>query len=212
MRSAIPRLLSTPIQVAMIPFALAFHLTRNPKSLEDTPRQDKWLDAYDISIPSLEGKTIHLADFKNRPVLVVNTASKCGFSAQLGELQTLYTRYVEQGLVVLGIPSKDFLAQEYSDPDKTADFCQRNYGVDFPMAAIQHVKGSDAHSFYKWAKSNHGRSAVPRWNFHKILLGVDGTIANTFNTRVSPLDASVIDAIEAQLLNMQNKCPQPQSI
>jgi glutathione peroxidase len=138
---------------------------------------------------------LRLADFAGRPVLVVNTASRCGYTYQYDALQALYDRYRDQGLVVLGVPSGDF-NQELATEAEVKSFCAVNFAIDFPMTAITHVTGAEAHPFYAWAAE---RAGAPRWNFHKYLLGPDGDLVAAFSTRVEPDAPELRQAIETLL-------------
>ncbi|WP_349367459.1 glutathione peroxidase [Salinarimonas sp.] len=153
--------------------------------------------AHAFSFDGIEGGRIDLAAHAGRPVLVVNTASRCGFTSQLGGLQTLHERYGPRGLVVIGVPSNDF-RQELSDNADIAAFCEGAYGVTFPLAAKSHVIGADAHPFYAWAARERPGQG-PRWNFHKYLVGPDGRLAAAFGTTTAPTDPRVIMAIERAL-------------
>ena len=128
---------------------------------------------YDFSIEGITGETINFKDFKNKVILVVNTASYCGFTKQYDELQELWDLYKEKGLIVLGVPSNSFNQEKKNNSD-VKEFCEVNFNINFPFTTITKVKGSDAHEIFKWAKKNHGKSAVPKWNFHKILINKEG--------------------------------------
>ena len=125
---------------------------------------------YDFSIKSITGEDISLSDYKNKVVLLVNTASQCGFTPQYSGLQKIYDRYKEDNFVVLGVPSDDF-NQELSNDSDVKKFCEIRYGVNFPMTSIQKIKGDNAHPLYKWIAGNVSVIAQPRWNFHKYLIG-----------------------------------------
>jgi glutathione peroxidase len=155
--------------------------------------------AHEFAFPGLEGGALPLADFAGRPVLVVNTASRCGFTYQYEALQALYERYRDRGLVVLGVPSNDFGGQELASEAAVKDFCEVNFGIDFPMTAITRVRGADRHPFYAWAARALGAAQAPRWNFHKYLVGGDGRLAAAFGTGVEPTSARVTAAVEALL-------------
>jgi glutathione peroxidase len=154
--------------------------------------------AYAFSFPALAGGEIRLADYAGRPVLVVNTASLCGFTPQYAGLQQLWTEFHDRGLMIVGVPSNDFGTQEPGGPTEIVQTAQHQYGVTFPMAAKAVVRGADAHPFYKWA-ANARPKDVPRWNFHKYLIGRDGYLAEVFPETVEPLDTRVKTAI-ARLL------------
>jgi glutathione peroxidase len=145
--------------------------------------------------PSIDGGTLDLADFRGGPVLVVNTASRCGFTPQFDGLQALWDRYRGRGLTVVGVPSNSF-RQELDSAEAVKDFCEVNFAIDFPMTGIVEVTGEAAHPFYRWA-ADQGRA--PEWNFHKLLLDADGAIVGAFGTRTEPDDPALIAAIEALL-------------
>jgi glutathione peroxidase len=155
--------------------------------------------AHDFAFMGLEGGALRLADFAGRPVMVVNTASRCGFTYQYEALQTLYDRYRNSGLVVLGVPSNDFGGQELSSEAAVKDFCEVNFGIDFPMTAITRVRGADRHPFYAWAERALGAAQAPRWNFHKYLVDGEGRLAGAFGTGVEPTSARVTAAVETLL-------------
>ncbi|WP_332770446.1 glutathione peroxidase [Phenylobacterium sp.] len=156
-------------------------------------------DAYDFSFNSIDGAPLPLTSFKDKVVLVVNTASKCGLTPQYEGLEKLYSDYKDKGLVVLGVPSNQFAGQEPGADAEIAEFCTTNFGVDFPMTSKTDVKGDEAHPFYKWAKDTLGEPAEPVWNFHKLLLGKDGKLIRAFGPRTEPLDNEITGAIEAAL-------------
>jgi len=157
------------------------------------------MSAYDYSFPAIDGGTLRLADFKGKPVLVVNTASECGYTPQYAGLEKLWRTYRDRGLVVLGVPSNDFGAQEPGAEPTIRSFCQTNYGVDFPMTAKQTVIGGRAHPFYRWVAAELGEDAAPKWNFHKYLVAPDGSLAGLWPSAVDPLDRQITGAIEAAL-------------
>lgn len=153
--------------------------------------------AHLYSFPGLKGGTIALNDYAGKVVMVVNTASFCGFTNQFKDLEALYERYKDRGFVVIGVPSNDFY-QEPGSAEQIAEFCSSEYHVTFPMTAKLAVKGESAHPFYKWA-AKQGAGDGPRWNFFKYLVGKDGSIVGAFGTTVSPSDPSIIKAIETEL-------------
>jgi len=151
---------------------------------------------HDFTFETFAGAPLPLARFRGRPVLVVNTASFCGYTPQYAELQRLHQRYAEKGLVVLGVPSNDFGAQEPGSAEEIGSFCTTRYGVQFPLTAKQRVIGSDAHPFYRWIASELGEGGAPRWNFHKYLLAGDGSLAGAWPSAVSPLAPEITAEIE----------------
>ena len=154
---------------------------------------------FDHSIKSIDDKIINLNEYTNKAVLLVNVASYCGFTKQYGDLQKLWDKYKDKGLIVLGVPSNSF-NQEKDKNDEVKSFCEVNFGINFPMTSIFEVKGDNAHEIYKWAKKNHGKSAVPKWNFHKILIDRDGKIFDTYASFTKPMSKKIINAVE-KILN-----------
>ena len=156
------------------------------------------ITAYAFSFPALEKGEIRLADYAGQPLVVVNTASLCGFTPQYAGLQQLWTEFHARGLAIVGIPSNDFGGQEPGGASDIAETAQHQYGVTFPIAAKTVVKGPNAHPFYKWAADLRPKD-VPRWNFHKYLIGRDGNIAEVFPESVEPTDTRVKTAIARAL-------------
>jgi glutathione peroxidase len=154
--------------------------------------------AYAFSFQGLKGGDIRLADFAGKPILVVNTASQCGYTPQYTGLQQLWTRFHERGLMIIGVPSNDFGGQEPGSATEIEQTANGEYQVTFPLAAKVDVKGSSAHPFYKWAATER-LFDQPRWNFHKYLIGRDGRIVASFPSAVEPMDARVIDAIAKEI-------------
>jgi glutathione peroxidase len=157
------------------------------------------MSAHDFSFTSIDGGPLPLADLKGKAVLVVNTASKCGLTPQYAGLQSLWRTYKDRGLVVLGVPCNDFGGQEPGSEADVKAFCATNYSVDFPMTSKNKVVGEAAHPLYKWAEAEAGEAAVPQWNFHKLLIGKDGTLKATFASGVTPDDGSLVAAVEGAL-------------
>ena len=166
-------------------------------SLAQTPAMSR-PTAYSFSFTGLDGNAIRLANHAGKPILVVNTASQCGYTPQYAGLQQLWARYRERGLLIIGVPSNDFGGQEPGGPEEIGKTANGHYGVNFPLAAKAEVRGPDAHPFYKWAAIERPGDG-PRWNFHKYLVGRDGRIAASFSTQIEPMDARVIAAIEKEL-------------
>jgi len=150
---------------------------------------------YDFSINSITGEKIEFKEYKDKVILVVNTASYCGFTKQYEDLQILWETYGSKGLVVLGVPSNSF-NQEKNNNSEVKKFCEVNFDINFPLTAITEVKGNNAHDIFKWAEKNHGKSAVPKWNFHKILVNKEGKIEDTFTSFTKPMSKKIINKIE----------------
>ena len=150
---------------------------------------------YDFSIESISGEIINFNDYKNKVILIVNTASYCGFTKQYNELQELWDLYKSKGLIVLGVPSNSF-NQEKDDNSDIKEFCEVNFNINFPLTTITEVKGRNAHELFKWAKENHGKSTIPKWNFHKILINKSGEVEDTFASFTKPMSKKIINKIE----------------
>ena len=154
---------------------------------------------FDFKIEGITGEIIDFNDYKNKVILVVNTASYCGFTKQYNELQKLWDEYKNKNFIVIGIPSNSF-NQEMKSNNDIKDFCEVNFNINFPLSVITKVKGEDAHDIFKWAKENHGKSAIPKWNFHKILINKQGKVEETYSSFTKPYSKKIIDKIE-KLLN-----------
>ena len=151
---------------------------------------------FDFSVELVNGKLIDLKEFKNKKaILLVNTASYCGFTKQYTDLQNLWEKYKAQGLIVLGIPSDSF-NQEKKANKEVKEFCEVNFEINFPLTTITEVKGRDAHEIFKWAENNFGKSAVPKWNFHKILINKQGNVEDTYASFTKPTSNKIINKIE----------------
>ena len=153
---------------------------------------------YDFNIESITGELINFKEYKNKAVLLVNTASYCGFTNQYEELQQLWDNYKAKGLIVLGVPSNSF-NQEKKNNKEVKEFCEVNFNINFPLTTITEVKGDNAHEIFKWAKKNYGKSAIPKWNFHKILINKEGKIEDTFASFTKPMSGKLIKKIEGLL-------------
>ena len=157
--------------------------------------------AYDYQFTTLIGhQPLPLSQFTGKVVLVVNTASQCGFTPQYAGLEALYAAYKDKGLVILGVPSNDFGGQEPGSSEDIANFCKLNYGVTFPMAAKEVVSGDGAHPFYRWAADGLGFGTAPKWNFHKYLINRHGQLIDYFNSTTAPDATRLTAAIEKALV------------
>ena len=150
---------------------------------------------FDFKINSISGEQIDLGNYKNKVILVVNTASYCGFTNQYNDLQSLWEKYKSDCLIVLGVPSNSFNQEKKEDSD-VKEFCEVNFNINFPMTTITEVKGKNSHELFKWAEKNYGKSAIPKWNFHKILINKEGKIEDTFASMTKPMSKKIIKAIE----------------
>ena len=155
--------------------------------------------AHDFTFTTIDGEPYPLERFEGQVVLVVNTASFCGFTNQYEGLQALWDDYRDRGFTVVGVPSNDFGAQEPGSPEEIKKFCEVNFGITFPLMEKTRVRGPDAHPFYAWIEQTQGIRAAPQWNFHKYLIGPDGQVLAWFPSRVTPTSADVRGAVEAAL-------------
>jgi len=154
---------------------------------------------YEVDFTSISGEDLPFRSFEGNVVLVVNTASKCGYTGQYEGLQELYDTFKDKGLIVLGVPSNDFGAQEPGSEEQVQEFCKINYGVEFPLTKKYAVSGEAPHPFYTIAQETLGDTAEPKWNFHKILVGRDGKPIAAYPSATRPADAELVSAIEAAL-------------
>ena len=157
------------------------------------------MQGYDFEFTSIEGDALKLSQFRGHPVLVVNTASFCGFTPQYEDLEALWRNYRARGLVVIGVPSNDFGQQEPGSASEIKQFCEGTYAVDFPLTEKQAVIGPGAHPFFRWIAEELGDAGAPRWNFHKYLIGPDGQLAGTWPSQVRPTDSAITSEIESVL-------------
>ncbi|MGV8995663.1 MAG: glutathione peroxidase [Parvibaculaceae bacterium] len=157
------------------------------------------MNAHSFEFRTIDGQALPLSQYEGHAVLIVNTASRCGLTPQYRDLQGLWEKYKARGLIVLGVPCNDFGAQEPGTEAEIVSFCEVNYDIDFPLTAKQSVIGADAHPFYKWVGEIAGEDALPKWNFHKYLIGPDGALVQVFGSRVAPLDEAVVKEIEELL-------------
>ena len=153
---------------------------------------------YDFKIESISGEIIDFNKYRDKVVLIVNTASYCGFTKQYSELQELWDQYKSKGLIVFGVPSNSF-NQEKKNDEEVKKFCEVNFNISFPLSSITEVKGRNAHELFKWAADNYGKSAIPKWNFHKILINKEGKVENTYSSFTKPLSNKIITKIESIL-------------
>ena len=155
--------------------------------------------AYDFNFKDLDGSSISLSEYKNKVIVVVNVASQCGFTRQYEDMQNVWEKYQSKGIIMLGVPSNDFGNQEPGNNNDIKNFCEAKFGITFPMTEKVSVKGVNAHPFYKWAELNYGKSAIPKWNFHKIIIGRDGKIIDTFASITNPSSKKFISTLEKAL-------------
>ena len=153
--------------------------------------------AYDFKFKDIEGSSLILSEYKGKIIVVVNVASQCGFTKQYEDMQKVWEKYKSKGVVVLGVPSNDFGKQEPGSNQEIKSFCESKFGISFPMTEKVTVKGPDAHPFYIWAKENYGNSAIPKWNFHKIIVGKNGKIVDTFSSLTNPSSKRFITSLES---------------
>ena len=167
--------------------------------LEINTKADYSKLAYDYKFNDLDGREINLNEFKNKVIVIINVASQCGFTKQYDDMQKVWDKYQDKGVIMLGIPSNDFGKQEPGSNEEIKNFCEAKFGITFPMTEKVSVKGENAHPFYIWARENHGKSAIPKWNFHKIIIGKDGKVLDTFASLTNPSSKKFIKAIEKAL-------------
>ena len=153
--------------------------------------------AYDFKFNDLDGSPLSLSEYKGKIIVAVNVASQCGFTKQYEDMQNIWEKYQSKGLIMLGIPSNDFGKQEPGSSKEIKNFCEAKFGITFPMTEKVSVKGPDAHPFYLWAKDNYGKSAIPKWNFHKIIIDKSGKIADTFSSMTNPSSNKFVKTIES---------------
>jgi glutathione peroxidase len=165
------------------------------------PAQADRATAYQFTFDGLFTDRVPMTAFEGDVVMVVNTASRCGFTPQYEGLQAIYDEYHARGFDIVGVPANNFMGQEPGSAEEIREFCSLNYGVTFPMAAKTDVIGEQRHPFYAWAETQIGEAAVPQWNFHKILIGRDGHVIRAFDTRTEPTSEDVRNAINAALGN-----------
>ena len=151
--------------------------------------------AYDFKFNSIDGGQIKLSDYKDKVIVIVNVASRCGYTPQYEDLQSLYNEYKDKDLVVIGVPTNNF-KQEPGSNEQIKNFCETNFGITFPMTEKINVIGTNSHPFYKWAKDDFGIGAIPKWNFHKIIIGKNGKVVDTFASFTKPTSNKFIKAIE----------------
>ena len=155
---------------------------------------------YDFEFNGIDGNKIELSNFKNKVLVVVNVASRCGYTPQYEGLQMLWSNYKNKNLVVIGVPTNNF-KQEPGNNKEIKDFCETNFGINFPITEKTNVIGKDAHPFYKWAKKNHGIGAIPKWNFHKIVIGKNGKVVDTFASFTKPTSDKFLNLVEKEIKN-----------
>ena len=155
--------------------------------------------AYDFIFNDLDGTLLKLSEFKGKVIVVINVASQCGFTNQYVDMQKIWEQYEEKGVIIIGVPSNDFGGQEPGSSQEIKNFCESKFGITFPMTEKVYVKGENAHPFYKWAYKNYGRSAVPKWNFHKIIINKSGKVENTFASITNPSSKKFIKVLESAI-------------
>ena len=151
---------------------------------------------FDLSVNSISGDVLNLSKLKGKTILLVNVASNCGFTKQYDDLQNLYDSYKSKGLIVIGMPSNQFGGQEPGSETEIKKFCETNFNITFQMTSKYDVKGDNAHPIYIWAKETFGKSTIPKWNFHKILINKEGKVEDTFASFTNPLSKKIINKIE----------------
>ena len=156
---------------------------------------------HSFTVEDIDGNKFSLSSLKGKKIMIVNTASKCGLTPQYKKLEALYKQFREKNFVIVGFPSNNFGKQEPGSNKDIKDFCETNFNISFPMTEKMDVIGRNAHPFFKWAKENHGRSAIPKWNFHKIIIGKNGRVSGTFTSITKPSSDRFINLIEKEIKN-----------
>ena len=156
--------------------------------------------AHEFKFNGIDGRPINLSDYKEKVILIVNVASRCGFTKQYEDLQNLWDNYKNDNLIVIGVPTNDF-KQEPGSNKEIKDFCETNFNINFPITEKNYVLGKNAHPFYKWAKENYGKGAIPKWNFHKIVIGKDGKVADTFTSLTNPSSTKFVNFLKKEIKN-----------
>jgi glutathione peroxidase len=151
---------------------------------------------FDLNVNSINGDVLNLSKLKGKTILLVNVASNCGFTKQYEDLQNLYDSYKNKGLIVIGMPSNQFGGQEPGSETEIKKFCETNFNITFQMTSKHDVKGDNAHPIYIWAKETFGKSTVPKWNFHKILINKEGKVEDTFASFTNPMSKKIINKLE----------------
>ena len=151
---------------------------------------------FDFKINSINGDSINLSKYTGKTILLVNVASNCGFTKQYDDLQKLYDVFKDKGLIVVGVPTNQFGGQEPGTDEEIKKFCETNFNITFPMTSKYDVKGVNAHPIYLWAKNTYGKSTIPKWNFHKILINKDGLIVDTFVSFTNPKSKKILNKLE----------------
>ena len=151
---------------------------------------------FDLNVNSINGDVLNLSKLKGKTILLVNVASNCGFTKQYEDLQNLYDSYKNKGLIVIGMPSNQFGGQEPGSESEIKKFCETNFNITFQMTSKHDVKGDNAHPIYIWAKETFGKSTVPKWNFHKILINKEGKVEDTFASFTNPMSKKIINKLE----------------
>ena len=151
---------------------------------------------FDLNVNSINGDVLNLSKLKGKTILLVNVASNCGFTKQYEDLQNLYDGYKSKGLIIIGMPSNQFGGQEPGSETEIKNFCETNFNITFQMTSKYDVKGDNAHPIYIWAKETFGKSTVPKWNFHKILINKEGKVEDTFASFTNPMSKKIINKLE----------------
>jgi glutathione peroxidase len=172
-------------------YLLIFMITFFNKAISDDTKV-----LFDFKINKINGEELNFSKFKGKTFLLVNVASKCGFTNQYTDLQNLYELYKDRGLIVLGIPSNQFGSQEPGSESEIKNFCETNFNITFPMTGKYDVKGENSHPIYLWAKETYGKSTIPKWNFHKILINKQGNVEDTFASFTNPMSNKIIKKID----------------
>ena len=165
-------------------------------SFFNKPMSDSSKTFFDFKINLISGDSLDLSKYSGKTILLVNVASNCGFTKQYDDLQKLYDEFKTKGLIIVGVPTNQFGGQEPGTEAEIKNFCETNFNITFPMTSKYDVKGSNAHPIYMWAKDTFGKSTIPKWNFHKILINKEGKIEDTFASFTSPMSKKIINRLD----------------
>ena len=169
-----------------------FNLSKNGYTMENK-------SFFDFELELINGEKVNLEKYEGKAILLVNVASNCGFTNQYSDLQNLWEKYKDKNLVVIGVPSNQFGGQEPGSNEEIKNFCEVNFNINFPLTLKYDVKGENAHDIYKWAKETYGKSAIPKWNFHKILIDKSGKVHETYASFTNPMSKKIIKELEKLL-------------
>jgi glutathione peroxidase len=195
------RMAIATVSVSMVLIAFSYLSTKETLPMDSHSHTQQKARPIDYGFTTIEGQAVRLSDYRGKAVLIVNTASRCGFTKQYAGLQSLWEKYRAKGLVVIAVPSNDFAGQEPLNGEEIKSFCQVNYGITFPIMDKVHVTGKEAHPFYAEVRERFGFTGAPKWNFHKYLISPQGELVDWFSSFTAPESDKLEAAIEQVLPN-----------